>query len=127
MRIRPRYLTRYRQIAEVLARHGFGAVVAQLGLDQTLDLRRRFSREPEQPISRKTAAIHMREALEDLGPTFIKLGQIASTRPEFFPPEYIDELSNLHDNVPPAPWEQIQPILELELGGPCLLYTSRCV
>ena len=66
MRIRPRYLTRYRQIAEVLARHGFGAVVAQLGLDQTLDLRRRFSREPEQPISRKTAAIHMREALEDL-------------------------------------------------------------
>ncbi len=118
MRIRPRYLTRYRQIAEVLARHGFGAVVAQLGLDQTLDLRRRFSREPEQPISRKTAAIHMREALEDLGPTFIKLGQIASTRPEFFPPEYIDELSNLHDNVPPAPWEQIQPILELELGGP---------
>ena len=118
MRIHRRYLTRYRQIAEVLVRHGFGAIVAQLGLNQALDLRYRLSPEPERPVSHKTAAIHLREALEDLGPTFIKLGQIASTRPEFLPPAFIEELANLQDNVPPAPWDQIQPILELELGGP---------
>jgi ubiquinone biosynthesis protein len=119
MRISRRYLARYRQIAEVLARHGFGALVAQLGLDQALDLRRRLSREPEEiPQSRKTAAIHFREALENLGPTFIKLGQIASTRPEFLPPEFIDELACLQDNVAPAPWEQMQQIIEEELAAP---------
>jgi ubiquinone biosynthesis protein len=116
MRIGRRYLTRYRQIAEILVRHGFGALVAQLGLDQALDLRRRLGREPEQPVSRKTAAIHLREALQDLGPTFIKVGQIASTRPEFLPPEFVDELANLQDNVPPAPWDRIQGIIEAELG-----------
>jgi ubiquinone biosynthesis protein len=119
MRISRRYLARYRHIAEVLARHGFGALVAQLGLDQALDLRRRLSREPEEiPQNRKTVAIHFREALEDLGPTFIKLGQIASTRPEFLPPEFIDELACLQDNVAPAPWEQMQQVIEEELAAP---------
>jgi ubiquinone biosynthesis protein len=118
MRFRPRYLRRYRRIAEVLVRHGFGAIVAQLGLDQALDLRRRLAPVPEQPVTRKTAAVHLREAIEELGPTFIKLGQIASTRPDFFPPEFIDELANLQDNVPPAPWEEIHAAIVEELGRP---------
>jgi ubiquinone biosynthesis protein len=118
LRFRPRYLRRYRRIAEVLVRHGFGAIVAQLGLDQALDLRRRLAPEPELPITRKTAAVHLREALTDLGPTFIKLGQIASTRPDFLPPEFIDELANLQDNVPPAPWEEIHATIVQELGKP---------
>jgi len=82
LRFRPRYLRRYRRIAEVLVRHGFGAIVAQLGLDQALDLRRRLAPAPEQPVTRKTAAVHLREAIEELGPTFIKFGQIGSTRPD---------------------------------------------
>ena len=118
LRFRPRYLRRYRRIAEVLVRHGFGAIVAQLGLDQALDLRRRLAPEPELPVTRKTAAVHLREALTDLGPTFIKLGQIASTRPDFLPPEFIDELANLQDNVPPAPWEEIHATIVQELGKP---------
>jgi ubiquinone biosynthesis protein len=118
LRFRPRYLSRYRRIAEVLVRHGFGALVAQLGLDQALDLRRRLAPPPEQPVSRKTAAVHLREAIEELGPTFIKLGQIASTRPDFFPPEFIDELASLQDNIPPAPWSEIQAVIEQELGRP---------
>jgi ubiquinone biosynthesis protein len=118
MRFRPRYLRRYRRIAEVLVRHGFGAIVAQLGLDQALDLRRRLAPEPEQPVTRKTAAVHLREAIEELGPTFIKFGQIGSTRPDVLPPEFIDELASLQDNVPPAPWEEIQAAIEAELGRP---------
>jgi ubiquinone biosynthesis protein len=118
LRIHPRYLSRYRRIAEVLVRHGFGAIVAQLGLDQALDLRRRLAPPPEEPITRKTAAVHLREALEELGPTFIKFGQIASTRPDFFPPEFINELAGLQDSVPPAPWEEIRAAIETELGRP---------
>jgi len=118
LRFRPRYLRRYRRIAEVLVRHGFGAIVAQLGLDQALDLRRRLAPAPEQPLTRKTAAIHLREAIEELGPTFVKLGQIGSTRPDMFPPEFIDELASLQDNVPPAPWDEIQATILEELGRP---------
>ena len=69
-------------------------------------------------MSRKTAAIHLREAIEELGPTFIKFGQIASTRPDTFPPEFIDELAGLQDNIPPAPWDEIQATIEAELGRP---------
>jgi ubiquinone biosynthesis protein len=115
---RPRYLRRYRSIAEVLVQHGFGALVAQLGLDQALDLRRRLVPDPEQPVTRKTAAVHLREAIEELGPTFIKFGQIASTRPDMFPPEFIDELAGLQDKIPPAPWNEIQAAIETELGRP---------
>src|SRR5512139_1216309 len=118
LRLRPRYLRRYRRITEVLVRHGFGAIVAQLGLDQALDLRRRLAPPPEQPVTRKTAAVHLREAIEELGPTFIKLGQIGSTRPDVLPPEFIDELASLQDNVPPAPWDEIQATIVKELGRP---------
>ena len=118
LRFRPRYLKRYRSIAEVLVRHGFGAIVVQLGLDQALGLRRRPPPDPEQPVSRKTVAVHLREAIEELGPTFIKFGQIASTRPDIFPPEFIDELAGLQDSVPPAPWADIQATIVAELCRP---------
>jgi ubiquinone biosynthesis protein len=118
MLFRPRYLRRYRRIAEVMARHGFGAIVTQLGLGGALDLPSRILRRDYEPATERTAAIHLRLALEELGPTFIKLGQIASTRPEILPPEFLFELANLQDNVPPAPWEETQPYLEEELGAP---------
>ena len=149
-RLRPRHLARYRRIAEVLARHGFGAVLTQLGLDDRLNIPRRLLRRGVDEADRVPPAVRLRLALEELGPTFIKLGQIASTRPEILPPAVLAELGNLHDNVPPDPWETILPIIEGELGRPlpelfaafdptpiasaslaqvypCLLYTSRCV
>ena len=97
--LRPRYLKRYRRIADVLVRHGFGTLVAQLGLDQALDFRQRLAPDPEQTVTRKTAAVHLREAIEELGPTYIKFGQIASTRPDMFPAEFINELAGLQDEV----------------------------
>ena len=117
-RLRPRHLARYRRIAEVLARHGFGAVLTQLGLDDRLNIPRRLLRRGVDEADRVPPAVRLRLALEELGPTFIKLGQIASTRPEILPPAVLAELSNLHDNVPPDPWETILPIIEGELGRP---------
>jgi ubiquinone biosynthesis protein len=117
MQLRPRHIRRYGQIAEVLTRHGFGAIVAQLGLGRYLNLPQRLvSREP--PPTGVTAAQHLRLALEELGSTFVKLGQILSTRPDLFPPSFIDELSKLQDEVPPGPWEPIQALVEEELGAP---------
>jgi len=116
--LRPRQLNRYRQIAEVMARHGFGAVISELGLESTVSLPLRLLRREPRPVTRRSAAIHLREALEELGPTFIKIGQIASTRPELLPRPYIEELSKLQDDVPPSPWEEVQPLIEEELGSP---------
>ena len=56
------------------------------------------------------------ESLLTLGPTFIKLGQLLSTRPDVLPPEYVDVLSKLQDEVPPAPWPEARAVLEDELG-----------
>jgi len=116
--LRPRQLNRYRQIAEVMARHGFGAVISELGLEGTISLPMRLLRREPRPVTRRSAAIHLRLALEELGPTFIKIGQIASTRPELMPRAFINELSKLQDDVPPSPWEEVQPLIEEELGAP---------
>jgi len=118
MALRPRHLARYRHIVEVFTRHGFGAIVAQLELDRRLDLRRRLLRREPELESRTSAAEHVRLALQELGATFVKLGQILSTRPDLLPPDVISELSLLQDSVPPAPWEGIQERIEAELGGP---------
>ena len=116
--LRPRHLRRYRKIAEVLARHGFGAVVAELGLESTLRFPARLFGRDQIPDTPRSAATHLREALEELGPTFIKLGQIASTRPEILPPAFIEELSKLQDDVPASPWDDVLRVLVDELGAP---------
>ncbi len=64
------------------------------------------------------APVRLRRALEELGPTFIKFGQILSTRPDVLPPEFIEELSKLQDAVPPAPTPLILAAIEAELGRP---------
>jgi predicted unusual protein kinase regulating ubiquinone biosynthesis (AarF/ABC1/UbiB family) len=63
-------------------------------------------------------ARRLKETFIDLGPAFIKLGQMLSTRPDALPGEYIDVLSELQDRVPPAPWADIEPLLAAELGAP---------
>ncbi len=114
-----KHLGRYRQIVEVMISHGFGALMAQLGLASRLELSRRlFNQEPSPDASEYTPAQHVRLALEELGATFIKLGQILSTRPDLLPPAYITELSRLQDEVPPGPWEKVKERIEAELGQP---------
>jgi ubiquinone biosynthesis protein len=116
MQVTPRHLGRYRQIAEILISHGFGAILAQLDLDPNLNLPQRLLSRQKPPPPDTTAAQHVRLALEELGPTFIKFGQILSTRPDVLPPAYIIELSRLQDQVPPAPWPAVKAYIEQELG-----------
>ncbi len=109
-----RSLPRYRRIVTVLARHGFGSVLEYLQLDRYLSLPARILRQaPALPIS---PAEHLRQALEELGPTFVKLGQVLSTRPDLLPPDFIAELSKLRDAVAASPWATVQQQLTEAYG-----------
>ncbi len=116
MPLTPRHLNRYRKISEILVSHGFGAFLTQIGLFSHLNLPRRLLRREPKPGNGKTVAEHIRLTLEELGPTFVKLGQILSTRPDLLPPGYMAELARLQDDVPPAPWEKIRATIEEELS-----------
>lgn len=115
-RRRTRYLKRYAQIATVLARHGLGWLAVQLGLGQKMPLPWEFPGRSKD-LEQFTQAEHVRHALEELGPTFVKLGQILSTRPDLVPAEYIRELERLQDEATAVPFEQVSQIIERELGG----------
>lgn len=109
-----RDLDRLREIVAVLWRHGFGEVVQRLGLDSLL-----VTRTGEAPDQRThSLAQRVRFVLQDLGPSFVKLGQIASTRADLLPAEVITELKILQDDVKTLAWEAVRPEIEAELGGP---------
>jgi ubiquinone biosynthesis protein len=100
----PHLVARGTKIAAVFAKHG---------------LRELFGRpDDEAAVGRRRQAKRLRTALEDLGPTFCKLGQILSTRPDLLPPEFIEELATLQDNVPPLTEAQVVHVMEQELGVP---------
>ena len=112
-----RHLKRYREIATILARHGLGWLAFQLKLGGLIPFYWGFLGHPQR-IEPYTQAEHMRMALEDLGATFIKLGQILSTRPDLVPPEYIIQFSKLQDSAPPFPYAEVAEIIQKELGAP---------
>ncbi|GAB3327500.1 AarF/ABC1/UbiB kinase family protein [Haloplanus rallus] len=68
------------------------------------------------PETQRERADRLLDSLLTLGPTFIKLGQLLSTRPDVLPPAYIDVLTSLQDDVPPAPWAETRPVLEADVG-----------
>ncbi len=109
-------INRLREIVAVLARHGFGELVNRLGLTETLGVKNLVATTDadDTPL---TTAQQIRMAIEELGPTFVKLGQILSTRPDLVPPAVIEELSRLQDNVPEMPFEDVESVLVAELGG----------
>ena len=118
MRFRPRHISRYRQIAEILIDYGFGAFLAQIGLSDRLNIPRRLFR--RRPILGEDLSMprRLRLALEELGPTFIKIGQILSTRSDLLPPDWLDEMRSLQDDVAPLEWGVIEEIIIEQLGAP---------
>jgi ubiquinone biosynthesis protein len=113
----PRNVKRKAQIAKVLAKHGFGFLVEKVGLGRFIPFHWGLFGHPKRE-KRYSAPEHLRMAFEELGPTFIKLGQILSTRPDIVPAEYIEELSKLQDRIPPCPTERIIAVIEEELKKP---------
>ncbi|QJD29670.1 ABC1 kinase family protein [Methylococcus geothermalis] len=114
-----RDFARLHEIASVLIRFGFGEAVHRLGIHHALEkagksLYWKYAEEQAQ----LSLPARMRRALEEMGPSFIKLGQILSTRVDLLPPEWIEELSHLQRRVPPLPFEALRPQLESDLGGP---------
>jgi ubiquinone biosynthesis protein len=112
-----RDLPRLREISSVLIRHGLGDLVRRTGLASALErageilqwteLSKSAAREPAQRV---------RHALEDLGPTFVKLGQVLSTRPDLLAPSWIAELERLHSEVAAVPFDALLPQIEATLG-----------
>jgi len=112
-----RHIQRYRQILTVLLKYGFGDLINSLKIEQYLEIGLQiiYKKKREQ-IGTLTRAERVRMALEELGPTFIKLAQILSTRPDLIPFEYIQELSKLQDHVPPFSYEDVKEIIKKETG-----------
>ena len=104
------------EIAGVLIGYGFNNVVDRLGLRAIAPLVAK--RAPMPNVTRLTQPQRARRAIEALGPTFIKLGQILASRPDLLAPEWTDELSKLHSQVSPIGWDEIRPQLEEDLGAP---------
>ena len=115
-----RSLKRYRQVLGTLIKYGFGNIVEQLNIDYYFELGKRIvslgtaSRE----LERLTQAARFRLALEELGPTFIKWGQILSTRPDIVPADILEELQKLQDHIPAVPTDEIKAQIHRELGYP---------
>lgn len=104
---------RLREIAFVLSKHGFKELTRGLGLDSYVSDYDETNSASEAPL-----AIRVRRVFEDLGPTYIKMGQILSTRLDLLPPVYIQELQKLQDRAPSVPFEEVAAHIESEFGQP---------
>ncbi|MFZ5487097.1 MAG: ABC1 kinase family protein [Pseudomonadota bacterium] len=113
-----RDLGRLREILGVLVRHGFGDTVRRLGLANTLERAgARLHWQPPTDLARLEPPVQVRLALEELGPTFVKFGQILAARADLFSPPWIAEFEKLHSNVPALPLDALRPQLRADLGG----------
>jgi ubiquinone biosynthesis protein len=114
-----RDLGRLRDIAGILIRHGFGEVVRRIGLADALQ---RAGQALHWGAAAEFASleppVRVRQALEEMGPTFVKLGQLLATRVDLFDPEWIAEFSKLQDRAPALAYANIRQLLIEDLGGP---------
>jgi ubiquinone biosynthesis protein len=112
-----RDLPRLHEITSVFIRHGLGDLVRRIGIANVLERAGQILSWGARVESvRLEPAQRVRIALEELGPTFIKLGQVMATRVDLFPPNWIAEFEKLHSEVPPVPFESLRPELERALG-----------
>ena len=108
---------RYRTIVSVMVDEGFGTALDQLGLKAPWIASLRGSR-PSGPDAQLTPEQRLRRTMERLGPTFAKMGQLLSVRPDLIPPSYADELARLQDEMEPFPFAQVKAEIEAQFGEP---------
>ncbi|MDA3130152.1 ABC1 kinase family protein [Aliibacillus thermotolerans] len=109
-----KHANRYRKIVTTLARHGFGYVLEEVGLFHILSLPKRIATATEE-FQVHSIGKRIRRVLEELGPTYIKLGQLVSTRKDLFPPQIIEELEKLQDEVEPFSFDIVKETIESDL------------
>jgi ubiquinone biosynthesis protein len=121
-----RDLPRLQEITTVFIRHGLGDIVRRLGIANILERAGQILHWTEGAASLRLApAERMRLVFEELGPTFIKLGQVLATRVDLLPPHWIAEFEKLHSEVPAVPFEELLPSLERALGcSPFALFSD---
>lgn len=121
-----RHMNRYRQILTVLLKYGAGELLDRFNVGHILKGGLRiFSWGQKKQVEKLTRSERTRMAVEELGPTFVKLAQILSTRPDLIPVEYAQELSKLQDQVPSFPFQQAREIVEGELKASLEMKFSR--
>jgi 2-octaprenylphenol hydroxylase (EC 1.14.13.-) len=111
-----RKFKRSTQIVKIFANHGFGALMDRLGILKYLKIEMQTKEFTEREISKLSIGERLRLSFEELGPTFIKLGQIMSTRPDLLPREIIHEMEKLQDAVAPFSISDVKEVIEFELG-----------
>jgi len=111
-----RHFLRYREIARVFLKHGLGYLIQRMGMQRYVPLPSLYSVQTCQLESDHCMADKLTHALMELGPTFVKFGQVLSTRSDVLSPEFIAELERLQDKVAPVPGDQIQAVIAAELG-----------
>ena len=109
---------RLRVIVGVFLRYGYEPLAQRLPLPKPWHLPFRSQRKAQEQLSLLTPPERLRQALQELGPTFVKLGQLLSTRTHLLPRAFTLELANLHDQVPPVPFDQMEAVLVAELKRP---------
>lgn len=116
MILKPRYVGRVRHVAAVLVRHGFSDILVGFDLQRFLPGKNHAPTSLEQKHQHRAA--NLRQAFEELGATYIKLGQLLSTRPEILDRVYIEELEKLQDQVEPFGFDEVRQSVEEELAQP---------
>ncbi len=111
-----KYIRRRREIVGTFVRHGLGYFMQRFGLHDSAALAGGRIRNNRPKTNQHLLAVNLREALVELGPTFVKLGQLLSTRTDILPPVYIEELEKLQDKVTPISYEDVKKVLDQEMG-----------
>ncbi|TQD24984.1 AarF/ABC1/UbiB kinase family protein [Methanolobus vulcani] len=110
-------IRRYGKIVDALIKYEFGYIVDRMGLRSIRPLRSRIRKQEKVLKDTDTGPVKARMMLEELGPTYIKLGQILSMRQDLIPPEYANEFSKLQDNVQPFEMGEVEKLIRSELGS----------
>lgn len=119
IRKRIEYINRYREIAKQFSLSGLGFIIEEIGLDEVLNVPKRvLLRQSKNEHTEKSRGERIRLFLERMGPTFIKLGQIASTRPDIVPQDIVKDLEKLQSSVPPFSYDSVETLINESLGAP---------